>query len=430
MRQPFVITLTFFALLSIGRLSSLAFSEDFHWPGWLGPDRNGWVDQVQPPTRWPERLQLSWQVKVGTGYGSPLVVAGHVYQHARQGDHEVIWCLDLKTGNVKWRQQHPVPFKIRGGGERHGKGPKSCPLWADGHIFTMSITGVLSAWDASSGELQWRRDYTPQFKTGHPYWGASTSPIADGNRIFVHFGTDDAGVLVALNTKTGQEIWRHGKDGASYSSPLLLEIDGVRQVVQWNHRALVGVESTTGRALWEFPFPHVGSNQNMPTPAFYKDRILLSGENRGMVSLQPHQENGAWRVKELWFQKKVALDMSSAIVNDDLLYGFSHYSSGRLFCLEIETGKILWQGPGRTGDNATFLAIPNHVVALLDNGTLQVVATNRNRLQKVASYRVAKSSTWAPPVLLPGGFLVKDGDSLARWSLPQTAIQATSVRSR
>ena len=215
-----------------------------------------------------------------------------------------------------------------------------------------------------------------------------------------------------------------------FERALLLEIDGVRQVVEWNHRALVGVESTTGRALWEFPFPHVGSNQNMPTPAFYKDRILLSGENRGMVSLQPRQENGAWRVKELWFQKKVALDMSSAIVNDDLLYGFSHYSSGRLFCLEIETGKLLWQGPGRTGDNATFLAIPNHVVALLDNGTLQVVATNRNRLQTVATYRVAKSSTWAPPVLLPGGFLVKDGDSLARWSLPQTAIQATSVRSR
>ena len=78
MRQPFVTTLTFFALLSISRLSSLAFSEDFHWPGWLGPDRNGWGDQVAPPTRWPERLQRNWQLEVGTGYGSPLVVAGPV----------------------------------------------------------------------------------------------------------------------------------------------------------------------------------------------------------------------------------------------------------------------------------------------------------------------------------------------------------------
>ena len=156
----------------------------------------------------------------------------------------------------------------------------------------------------------------------------------------------------------------------------------------------------------------------------------MSGENRGMVSLQPHQENGAWRVKELWVQKKVAPDMSSAIVNDDWLYGFSHYSSGRFFCLEIASGKILWQGTGRAGDNATFLAIPNHIVALLDNGMLEVIATDRSRLQKVASYRVAESSTWAPPVLLPGGLLVKDGESLTHWSLPQTAIQATSAPAR
>ena len=430
MRQPFVISIVPSILLPGNHLYSHVFGEDFHWPGWLGPDRNGWVGQVLPPTRWPEQLKRNWQLKVGTGYGSPLVVAGHVYQHARQGDHEVIWCLDLETGSVKWRQQQSVPFKIGGGGERHGKGPKSCPLWADGRILTMSITGVLSAWDASSGALKWRRDYASQFKTGHPYWGASTSPIADGHRIFVHFGTDDAGVLVALDSKTGQELWRHGKDGASYSSPLVVEIEGTRQVVQWNHRALVGVESATGRPLWEYPFPHVGSNQNMPTPTFYKDRIILSGENRGMVSLRPHQENGNWEVTELWFQKKIALDMSSAIVNDDLLYGFSHYGKGRLFCLEIETGNILWQGPGRSGDNATFLAIPNHVVALLDNGLLEVIATNRNRLQRVVSYRVAANSTWAPPVLLPGGLLVKDGDSLTRWSLPQTAIQATPARSK
>ena len=257
MRQSIVITLTVSTVLSVSSLCSWAHCEDFHWPGWLGPHRNGWVDHVQPPASWPEKLLRSWQVTVGTGYGSPLVVANRVYQHARQGDHEVLWCLDLETGNVQWRQEYRVPFKIGGGGEFHGKGPKSSPLWAEGRIFTMSITGALSAWDASSGALQWRRDYASQFKKGHPYWGASTSPIVDGDRVIVHFGTDDEGALVALNTKNGQEVWRHGKDGASYSSPLLVEIDGIRQVVQWNHRALVGVDSNSGRALWEFPFPHV-----------------------------------------------------------------------------------------------------------------------------------------------------------------------------
>ena len=230
----------------------------------------------------------------------------------------------------------------------------------------MSITGQLSAWDTSSGQLLWRRDYDTYFQKSHPYWGASGSPIVDGNRVIIHFGTDEAGALVALDVKTGEEVWSHGKDGASYSSPLLVEIEGVRQVIQWNHRAVVGVESRTGQHLWEFPFPHEGPNQNMPTPTFHQGSVLIGGENRGLHSLKPRVDDGNWSVKQQWFQKSVALDMSSAVMNENLLYGFSHYGLGRLFCLNVNTGEVLWQGPGRTGDNVMFLAIPGHILALTD----------------------------------------------------------------
>ena len=119
----------------------------------------------------------------------------------------------------------------------------------------------------------------------------------------------------------------------------------------------------------------------------------------------------------LWHQKTVALDMSSAVVNGGLLYGFSHYDKGRLFCLDIKTGQVLWQGPGRTGRNVMFLAIPDHVVALIDNGRLQVVSANRKAFRPTATYRVAAGGTWAPPVLLDDGVLVKDKDTLTLWSL-------------
>ncbi|MEE3366161.1 MAG: PQQ-binding-like beta-propeller repeat protein [Planctomycetota bacterium] len=389
-----------------------------YWPGWLGPDRNGWVAGFKSPARWPARLQKAWRMPVGTGYGSPLVAGDRVYQHARQGNDEVLWCFDLKSGKVHWRQSYPAPFKIGGGGEYHGKGPKSSPVMADGRIFTMSIRGQLVAWDAASGKRLWSRDYDSRFKKSHPYWGASTSPIVDGKRVIVHFGTDEQGALAALDVATGKEIWSQGKDGASYSSPLLVEIHGVRQVVEWNHRALVGVDSQTGKFLWEYPFPHVGSDQNMPTPSVHRGRVFLGGENRGIVGLEPQHKNGAWSVKVLWHQKTVALDMSSAVVNGDLLYGFSHYGRGRLFCLDIKTGKVLWQGPGRTGRNVMFLSIPDHVVALIDNGQLQVVAANGKNFRATATYRVAEGGTWAPPVLLDGGFLIKDKDTLTLWSLP------------
>ena len=388
-----------------------------YWPGWLGPHRNGWVDGFQPPTLWPNQLEKGWQVEVGTGYSSPLVAGGLVYQQARQGEEEVLWCFDLESGDLKWRQSYAVPYKIAAGGERHGKGPKSSPVLASGRIFTMSILGDLSAWKADTGGLVWRTDYGSRFQPNRPNWGVATSPIVDGNRVIVHFGNDDEGALVALEAATGAEVWSQGVDGPSYSSPLAVEIHGVRQVLDWNHRALVGVESRSGRFLWEFPFPHIGSDQNMPTPVFHEGRVFLGGENRAIHCLEPQVSDGHWSVEELWHQEDVALNMSTAVVNGDLLFGFSHYKMGQFFCLDIATGEVLWRGPGRTGDNVMFLSLPGYVMALVNDGRLQIIAARSDRFEKVASYRVSDDDTYAPPVLTSGGVLIKDKRSLAFWSL-------------
>ncbi|QGJ70307.1 Pyrrolo-quinoline quinone [Planctomycetales bacterium 10988] len=386
------------------------------WTGWLGPERNGWVKNFQPPQAWPQELTKDWQIKVGTGYGSPLVVDHRVYQHARQGNEEVLWCLDLSTGKEIWRKSVETPFKIGGGGEKHGKGPKSNPIYADRKVFTLSITGVLTAWNAVTGEQIWQVDESPQFGKNQPYWGVSTSPIIDGNRIMVHFGTDETGYLTALDFETGKEIWKHGDDGTSYSSPVLVEIDGIRQVVEWNHRVIVGVESKTGKFLWEFPFPHVGSNQNMPTPIFHEGQILVGGENRGILKIEPKQEgSGEWTVEQKWFQERVALDMSTAVMNDGLLYGFSHYKRGQLFCLDPASGEILWTGPGRLGDNVMFLSIPGQIVALVDTGELILFEATGEEYKPLQTYQIAESETWAPPVVLKDGFLIKDHDTLTYW---------------
>ncbi len=422
LRQTSFLLIILTAVLSAGPESNLL--AEVTWPGMLGPNRDGWVQGFEPPANWPEQLTRGWQVEVGSGYGSPLVSEGRVYQHARQGEDEVLWCLDLKTGDVKWRKSWPVPFKMGGGGERHGKGPKSSPVLADGRVFTMSITGYLTAWDADTGQLLWRRDYADKFEKSHPYWGTSTSPIVDGQRVVVHFGGDEQGALTALDVRTGKELWSLGDDGASYSSPLVVDLHGVRQVIEWNHNALVGVDSKSGRLLWQHAFPHAGTNQNMPTPAFHQGRVLLGGENRGIHSLEPQRDANvpdAPSVKKRWQQDKVALDMSSAVINGDRLFGFSHYGAGRFFCLNAESGEILWQGPGRAGNNAALLSIPGYIVALLDEGDLKIIAANDKRYEVAATYHVSDSPTWAPPVLLPGGLLVKDEETLTFWSFAPTA---------
>ena len=407
-----------FLLLALaGSLTPVLPAAELVWPGLLGPQRDGWAKHFKVPARWPKQLKKDWSVEVGTGYGTPLVEGQRVYQHARQGEEEVVWCFDLASGKQIWRKSYNNPFKVGGGGERHGKGPKSCPVMADGRLFTLSITGMIHAWDVESGSLLWRKDYRGKWEKGNqPNWGVSTSPIVDGERLIVHLGNDEAGALMAFDVKSGREVWKQGEHGTSYSSPLLVEIAGVRQVVQWNHETLAGVESRTGKLLWEYPAPHRSHNQNMPTPVFHKGRILLGGENRGIKCLEPLLKDGKWSVNRLWHQRKVALDMSTAVINGDHLYGMSHFKMGQIFCLDPRDGTIRWLSEGRIGQNVAFLALNGHVAALRSNGELRIIAADPAGYRARASYRVAPDQTWAPPVLLDRSILIKDLNRLTLWS--------------
>ena len=407
-----------FLLLALaGSLPPVLPAAEVVWPGLLGPQRDGWAEHFKVPARWPKQLKKGWSVEVGTGYGTPLVAGQRVYQHARQGEEEVVWCFDLASGKQIWRKSYKNPFKIGGGGERHGKGPKSCPVMADGRLFTLSITGMIHAWDVESGSLLWRKDYRGKWEKGNqPNWGVSTSPIVDGERLIVHLGNDGAGALMAFDVKSGREVWSQGEHGTSYSSPLLVEIAGVRQVVQWNHETLAGVESRTGKLLWEYPAPHRSHNQNMPTPVFHKGRILLGGENRGIKCLEPLLKDGKWSVNRLWHQRKVALDMSTAVINGDHLYGMSHFKMGQIFCLDPRDGTIRWLSEGRVGQNVAFLSLEGHVAALRSNGELRIIAADPTGYRARASYRVAPDQTWAPPVLLDSRILIKDLNRLTLWS--------------
>lgn len=391
-------------------------AKDELWPGWLGPERNGRVEWFKPPAEWPDKLRPKWKVKVGSGYGTPIVAEGKILVHSRQGDKEIVRALETVSGKSLWHKAYPVAFKMGGGGERHGKGPKANPSYSDGRLFTTSISGMLSAWDADSGKLLWRKVPGRRFGQSHAHWGASNSPLVLGDRIVNLFGNEETGALMGLDVASGERIWSTGNDGTCYSSPFSVEIDGVRQIVAWNHRALVGVEPADGRFLWEYPFPHKTHNQNMPTPAFHDGKILLGAENRGIHAIEPVLRKGKWSVSITWTQKELALDMASAIVADGFLYGLSHYGQGRIFCLDPENGKILWQGSPRTGPYASFLSFPGHVLTLSHQGQMSIFKASPKGFQSVASYPLSESATWAAPVLLKDGILVKDAETLSLWT--------------
>ena len=408
-------SLTSAVFLAVALLQTSSGDEDVTWPGWLGPERSGEVSHFDVPTDWPEELETVWTAEVGGGYSSPVVAGGRVYLHAREGDEDVVWCLDLASGETIWRQAFEIYFTAGSGGKQHGTGAKSTPAFADGRLFTLSITGVLSAWDGETGKLLWREDFKERFGKNYPYWGVSTSPLVDGDQVLLQVGNDDEGTLIALDVKTGKPVWEYGDAPTSYSSPIVVEIAGVRQVIFMNQPGLVALESGTGRFLWEYAFPQIGNSQNTATPLLQDGLVVIGGEDRGMRCVKPSLVDGKWVAEEMWQQKEVSLDMSTGVINDGLLFGFSDTGGGQFFCLDIASGEVLWKGERRAGKNAAFLSLPGLVVALVNDGELQVLKATGERYEKVRSYRVAKKgdlATWTAPVLLKDSILIKDREDL------------------
>ena len=122
---------------------------------WRGANRDGAVAGFKAPSAWPEQLVQRWKVDVGLGYATPLVVGNRVYIFSRQGEDEVMSALDAASGKVLWRTGYPAPFEMNSAAAPHGKGPKSTPVYSSGRLFSIGMTGIVSACDAETGRRVW-----------------------------------------------------------------------------------------------------------------------------------------------------------------------------------------------------------------------------------------------------------------------------------
>ncbi|HEX8291252.1 MAG TPA: PQQ-binding-like beta-propeller repeat protein [Pyrinomonadaceae bacterium] len=387
------------------------------WPQWRGPNRDGLAAGVAAPSAWPKELKPGWKVTVGVGHSSPVVSGGVVYQHARQGEEEVLLALDASTGKELWRAgATPAPYEMNSAAHDHGKGPKSTPVVANGRVYTLGIAGLLSAHDAKTGRLVWRKDFSKQFPVTSPLYGTAMSPVVVGGLLIAHVGGHDRGALTAFDAATGAVKWSYDADGPAYSSPVLLNVGGERQVVTFTQKELVAVSASTGALLWKHP-AKTGYDTNCNTPVVYRDTVVVSLEGQGIVALRPAREGGRWAAREVWRNEENELYMNTPVLHGSTLYGLSARKKGQFFAVDAATGKTVWQGPGRMGENASMVNLGGTLLALTNDAVLYVLPASATSFAPSAQYTVATSQTWAHPVFLGDQLLVKDETTLAALSL-------------
>jgi outer membrane protein assembly factor BamB len=378
------------------------------WPQWRGLHRDGLAVGFTEPKAWPEKLTLKWKVTVGEGHSSPVVAGGKIYIHARQGDREVLSCLRPEDGQTIWQEGYTAPYTMNPAATTHGKGVKSTPVVADGRIFTFGINGTLSAFDATTGKPQWRKEF------GSPDFGVATSPMVDHGLLIVYVGGNSAGALTAFDAATGAEKWSWKGDGPAYASPIVVDLGGTRQVVTQSRDHIVGVAAATGDLLWQIPYKTVYA-QNIVTPVLYHDTLIFSGTGNPIMGVKVLKHGPEWTTETVWQNKDFSMYMSSPVVSGDLLYGFSERKRGQFFCLKPGDGATVWTSEGRQADSAAIVAAGSVLLILTSDANLIVARQNGKEFEPLRKYSVADSPTWAHPVVLGRGILIKDKNTLALW---------------
>jgi len=387
-------------------LVAAAWAED--WPQWRGPHRDGVATGFVEPKAWPEKLQLKWKVEVGEGHSSPVVADSRIYIHTRQSEREALSCLRPEDGTPIWKQTYTAPYTVNPAAAAHGKGVKSTPVVAGGRIYTFGINGTLSCFDAKSGKPQWRKEF------GAPDFGVAMSPVVDGGLVIAYVGNNDHGALTAFDGTTGAERWSWTGDGPAYASPIVVDLGGTRQVVTQSRSNIVGVSAETGELLWRIPFT-TDYAQNIVTPVLYRDTLIFSGIGNPTIGVKLLKRGSAWATQTVWENKDLSMYMSSPVVSGDLLFGLSIHKRGQLICLNPATGATLWKSEGRLADSAAIVSAGSVLLLLTTDADLIVFSKSDKAFEQLRKYSVAGSPTWAHPVILGHGILIKDATTLALW---------------
>jgi outer membrane protein assembly factor BamB len=227
-------------------------------------------------------------------------------------------------------------------------------------------------------------------------------------------GGNTQGALTAFDAATGAEKWSWKGDGPAYASPIVVELAGTRQVVTQSRHSIVGVSAATGDLLWQIPYKTMYA-QNIVTPVLYRDTLIFSGIGNPVIGVKLLKHGAEWTTETVWQNKDFSMYMSSPVVSGDLLFGFSQRKSGQFFCLKPGDGTTLWTSEGRQADNAAIVAAGSVWLILTSDGNLIVARQSDKAFEPLRTYSVADSPTWAHPVVMGHGILIKDATNLALW---------------
>ena len=382
------------------------------WPQWRGINRDGKVTGFKAPQTWPQQLNQTWKVTVGLGDATPALLNNKLYVFTRQGENELLQCLDAATGKQVWQSAGYPAVAVSGPAASH-PGPRSSVTVADGKVVTVGIGGDIACFDASSGKLLWRNE---DYKNAVPQFFTGMSPLISSGICYAHLGGPKTGQFIAFDLSTGAVKWKVEGEGPAYGSPVLMTIDGSKQIVFQAQTKLVSLNPGDGKQLWEFATPvGTGRVQNATSPVADQNRIYFTGLNNGVNAIEIKKEGNSFVVNKLWSNPDFSTSYNTPLLKDGFLYGLSNQN--RLFCINAGSGQTAWSDNTALQNFGSIVDAGSVIVALTSNSNFVILKPDGQKFNQVALIKLAETPIYAHPILSGNRIYIKDSESLTLFTV-------------
>ena len=375
------------------------------WPGFRGPDRDGVVRGVRIATDWSASPPVElWRRPIGPGWSSFAVRGERLYTQEQRGGDEIV-CYNVTTGKPMWRHHDAARFWE----SNAGAGPRGTPTLSNGRVYTFGGTGILNVLNADDGAVVWSRNAASDTQTKVPGWGFASSPLVVGDVVVVA----TAGTLAAYDLATGEPRWLGPNGGGGYSSPHLVTIQGVPQILLLSGTGATSLAPTDGKQLWEHPLPP-GARIVQPALTADGDVLLHDGEGNAMRRIAVANGPGGWTVEERWNSFGLNPYFNDFVVHKGHAFGFAGSS---LACIDLKDGERKWKG-GRYGQGQLVL-LPDQdlLLVLSEQGELALVGATPDQFTEFARFPAIEGKTWNHPVLVGDVLLARNGQEMVAFRL-------------
>jgi outer membrane protein assembly factor BamB len=393
------------------------------------------------PVEWNDTRNIAWRVPVpGRGYSSPVIWGGKIFlttavptegavaptegaaapQETRRGpgggagagrEHKfVVLCLDRETGKVMWERVAKIATPHEGYHQRYGSFASNSPITDGKHLFAFFGSRGLYCYDLN-GKLIWEKEFPPMRM--RLQFGEGVAPVLDGDSLYLKFDQEQDSYLLALDKRTGKEIWRVARDEASsWSEPFVVVHSGRKQLLVSASNKVRSYDAATGKLIWECA--GLGSNV-IPAPVSAGGLVYVMSGHRepNLLAIRLGGEGDITGTDAIvWTNNRGNPYTAAPVLHDNKLYLVT--DNGMLSCLNARTGEAYYRQqrlPRPYNFKASPVGANGRLYLATEDGDVVVVKMGE-AYEVLATNTLGDQMFIATPAIAGGSLYLRSQDAL------------------